>query len=63
MLATTIAITVTLVVALLAYATYWLVTDARERKWQADRADAFVRAHKEALAAERYRYDDEGRPL
>ena len=63
MLAVTIAVTSIAVASLIAYATYWLVTDARERRWQADRADAFVKAHKEALAAERYRYDDEGRPL
>ena len=63
MLAAAIAVTTIAGVSLIAYAIYWLVTDARERKWQADRAEAFVRAHKEALAAERYRYDDEGRPL
>lgn len=63
MLAAAIAVTSIAAVSLIAYATYWLVTDARERKWQADRADAWVRAHKEAISAERYRYDDEGRPL
>ena len=63
MLAATIAVTFIAGVSLIAYAAYWLVTDARERKWQADRADAWVRAHKEAISADRYRYDDEGRPL
>lgn len=63
MLAAAIIATAAVSASLIGYAAFWLITDARERKWQAERADAFVKAHKEALAAERYRYDDEGRPL
>lgn len=63
MLAALIIATAAVSASLIGYAAFWLVTDARERKWQADRADAWVKAHKEAISADRYRYDDEGRPL
>lgn len=63
MLAALIIATAAVSASLIGYAAFWLTTDARERRRDAEMADAWVRAHKEAISAERYRYDDEGRPL
>jgi len=46
--------------ALLGYAAFWLITDARERKYQAEMADRFLALR--AISNNRYLRDDEGRP-
>lgn len=63
MLAALIIATAAVSASLIGYGAYWLITDARERRRDAEMADAWLKAHKQAIAAERYRYDDEGRPL
>lgn len=62
MLAALIIATAAVSASLIGYAAYWLITDARERKREAEMADAWVRAHREAVASQRYLSDDEGRP-
>lgn len=62
MLAALIGVTAAVAIGLIAYAAYWLITDARERRWQAERADAFLKAHREAIARDRYHWDEHGRP-
>lgn len=59
MLAALIAVTVAASAALLGYAAYWLITDARERKYQAEMADRFLALR--AISNNRYLRDDESR--
>lgn len=60
MLAAAIAVTGLAALALIGYAAFWLITDARERKYQAEMADRFLALR--AISNNRYLRDDEGRP-
>ena len=62
MLAAAIIITGSAACLLLGWAAYWLAVDARERQREADRADAWVRAHKAEITRVRYLTDEQGRP-
>ena len=61
MLPAAIAITAAFGVGLLAWSAFWLVTDARERKREAEAADRWV-AHHRSLQNDRYLRDEPGRP-
>lgn len=62
MLAAAIIITGSAACLLLGWAAYWLAVDARERQREADRADAWVRAHKAQIQNHKYLRDDAGSP-
>ena len=60
MLAALIIATAAVSASLIGYAAYWLITDARERKREAEMADRFLALR--AISNNRYLRDDEGRP-